>query len=152
MKRFAPLIMIVLSGCTSVSILPEQESGYYAVGISMLIEDAVICKSNRPGYASAIGLQLADYELIQQPASVTPVKACQLREMEYEVAIGNGEQVDIKEFKILDAAFPMASPNLHAIGKYENRNGSSITFYVRLGAAKYPHKIIWRKIEGDPGA
>jgi hypothetical protein len=46
--------MIVLSGCTSVSILPEQESGYYAVGISMLIEDAVICKSNRPGYASAV--------------------------------------------------------------------------------------------------
>ncbi|MCG7940955.1 MAG: hypothetical protein N0C88_19195 [Candidatus Thiodiazotropha lotti] len=132
--------------------MPKQESGYYAVGISVLIKDAVICKSNRPGYASAIGLELPDYELIPQPEEVTPAKGCQMREMEYEVAVENGEHVTVEEFRILDAAFPMAYPSLHAIGKYGNQNGSGISFYFRLGAAKYPHELIWRKVEGAPGA
>ncbi|MEW8624166.1 MAG: hypothetical protein AB2551_00265 [Candidatus Thiodiazotropha sp.] len=152
MKRLISIFIFILSGCASVSVVPEQEAGYYAVGNSMLIRDAVICKSNRPGYASAIGFELPDYELIQQPPRVTPAKGCQMHDMAYEVTIVKGENITIEEFRIFDAVFPMAYPNLHALGRYERKNGISVIFYYRLGAAKNPRNLIWRKRGDNTGA
>jgi hypothetical protein len=140
------LFIIILSGCTSVTIIPSQDSGYYAVGESTLIKDAIICQPNRPAYASAIGLELQKYELIQHPARVpkaNPAKGCEIFKMNYLAAISKGEYIIIEEFRIFDAAFPMAYPNLHAIGKYKEQSGNVINFYYRLGAAKFPNKLIW---------
>ncbi|WP_125931917.1 hypothetical protein [Thiosocius teredinicola] len=148
MKRSFIFLAIVLSGCTTVSVLPDREVGYYAVGVSLLTEDAIVCEAGKPKHLSVLGADFPKHQMLNRHVEIDGVqraRTCELFEMASVATIPKGQRIFVEHFKVVDSSFPLAVPNLYAVGTYVGANGKSASFFRQLGHAEFPYENIWEK-------